>query len=139
MKPNFLIVGAPKCGTTALWRYLNAHPDIFMSPRKDMHFFGSDLDFTKRSRFTQKEYEQFFEHATQKAIGEASVWYLYSQKAAQEIAAYRPDMKIIIMVRDPIQIMYAHTIPSSSSTAWGMRPFLHLKRPLLHKKIAKKA
>ena len=108
MKPNFLIVGAPKCGTTALWRYLNDHPDVFMSPRKDMHFFGSDLDFTKRSRFSQQEYEHFFVDAHQKAIGEASVWYLYSQKAAQEIAAYQPDMKIIIMVRDPIQIMYAH-------------------------------
>ena len=108
MKSNFLIVGAPKCGTTAMWRYLNQHPDIFMSPRKDIHFFGRDLDFTKRDRFNLQEYDSFFTGCKQKAIGEASVWYLYSKTAAQEIATYNPDMKIIIMVRDPIQLMYAH-------------------------------
>ena len=40
--PNFLIVGAPKCGTTAMWRYLSAHPEIYLSPKKDMHYFGKD-------------------------------------------------------------------------------------------------
>ena len=84
MIPNFLIVGAPKCGTTAMWRYLQAHPNIFLSPRKDIHYFGSDLRFTKRSTFSHSEYLQFFASATEKAVGEASVWYLYSQKAAEE-------------------------------------------------------
>ncbi|OOO02066.1 MAG: hypothetical protein USCGTAYLOR_01737 [Chromatiales bacterium USCg_Taylor] len=41
-KPNFFIVGAPKCGTTAMHFYLNAHPEIFMS-RKELHYFGSDM------------------------------------------------------------------------------------------------
>ena len=108
MKVNFLIVGAPKCGTTALWRYLGQHPDIFMSPRKDIHFFGSDLDFTKRDRYSPQEYASFFSDCTQTAVGEASVWYLYSKTAAKEIAQYNPNMKIIIMVRDPVQLMYAH-------------------------------
>ena len=108
MKANFLIVGAPKCGTTAMWKYLNQHPDVFMSPRKDIHFFGRDLDFTKRTRFSPEEYAAFFSGCQHSAIGEASVWYLYSKTAAQEIATYNPKMKIIIMVRDPIQLMYAH-------------------------------
>jgi len=108
MKPNFLIVGAPKCGTTAMWRYLDQHPDIFLSQRKDIHFFGSDLMFRRRDRFSQEQYEMFFSNTTAKARGEASVWYLHSKKAAEEIAAYDPKMKIIIMLRDPIQLMYAH-------------------------------
>ncbi len=108
MKPNFLIVGAPKCGTTAMWRYLNQHPDVFLSPRKDIHFFGSDLAFRRRSRFTPTEYEAFFSDCTEKVRGEASVWYLHSKNAAQEIWNYNSKMKIIIMLRDPIQLMYAH-------------------------------
>ena len=66
MKPNFLIVGAPKCGTTAMWKYLQAHPDVFLSPRKDMHYFGSDLRFSKRKRFSEAEYLQFFAGAKEK-------------------------------------------------------------------------
>ena len=108
MKPNFLIVGAPKCGTTAMWKYLQDHPDVFLSPRKDMHYFGSDLQFTKRQRFSQTEYLHFFREATEKAVGEASVWYLYSKNAAAEIHRFDPSMKIIIMLRDPVQMMYAH-------------------------------
>ena len=108
MRPNFLIVGAPKCGTTAMWRYLQQHPDIFLSPRKDMHYFGSDLDFRVRARFSKEEYEDFFSEAHEKARGEASVWYLFSKNAAKEIHAYDPHMKIIIMLRDPIPLIYAH-------------------------------
>jgi hypothetical protein len=108
MIPNFLIVGAPKCGTTAMWRYLHQHPEIYLSQRKDLHFFGSDLDFLKRQRFSKDEYLSHFEQSNQKAIGEASVWYLYSQNAAKEIFEYNPKMKIIIMLRDPVQMIYAH-------------------------------
>ena len=108
VRPNFLIVGAPKCGTTAMWRYLQQHPNIFLSPRKDMHYFGSDLDFRVRTRFSKDEYEAFFSDSKEQARGEASVWYLFSKTAAEEIYEYDPNMKIIIMLRDPIPLMYAH-------------------------------
>jgi hypothetical protein len=108
IRPNFLIVGAPKCGTTAMWRYLGAHPEIWMCPRKDMHYFGSDLNFKRRDRFTEEEYLAFFEEAGGRAVGEASVWYLYSKKAAEEIHRFDPSMKIIVMLREPVSLMYAH-------------------------------
>lgn len=73
-----------------------------------MHYFGSDLDFRVRDRFSKEEYESFFAQSTEKARGEASVWYLFSKNAAEEIHAYDPQMKIIIMLRDPIPLMYAH-------------------------------
>jgi hypothetical protein len=44
-KPNFFIVGAPRCGTTALYTFLKQHPDIFMADDKEPHFFGRDLYF----------------------------------------------------------------------------------------------
>ena len=108
MKPKFLIVGAPKCGTTAMWRYLGQHPDIWMCPTKDLHYFGSDLNFTIRNRHTLSDYLAFFADSTATMAGEASVWYLYSQNAAREIAQFDPNMKIIIMLRDPVAMMYAH-------------------------------
>ena len=108
MKPNFLIVGAPKCGTTAMWRYLGQHPEIWMCPTKDLHYFGSDLNFTIRKRHSLSDYLGFFDSVDTNVAGEASVWYLYSQNAAREIAQFDPHMKIIIMLRDPIAMMYAH-------------------------------
>ena len=108
MIPNFLIVGAPKCGTTAMWRYLHQHPKIYLSQRKDLHYFGSDLTFLKRERFSKDEYLSHFDNTNEIAIGEASVWYLYSQNAAKEIFEFNPNMKIVIMLRDPVQMVYAH-------------------------------
>ncbi len=107
-RASFLIVGAPKCGTTAMTRYLEAHPEVFVAARKDLHYFGSDLNFTRRRRWTAAEYATHFADAgAARAVGEASVWYLYSQHAAAEIAAYNPDMRIIIMLRQPVDMMQA--------------------------------
>jgi hypothetical protein len=107
-RASFLIVGAPKCGTTAMTRYLEAHPEVFVAARKDLHYFGSDLNFTRRRRWTAAEYATHFADAgAARAVGEASVWYLYSQHAAAEIAAYNPDMRIIIMLRQPVDMMHA--------------------------------
>lgn len=106
--PNLLIVGAPKCGTTAMWRYLGQHPDIWMCPKKDLHFFGSDLEFQNRDRLGKSVYLSHFKANEESVVGEASVWYLLSTKAAEEIHAFDPKMKIIIMLRDPVKTIYAH-------------------------------
>lgn len=106
-KPLFFIVGAPKCGTTALYDYLQQHPDIWL-PRKEIYFFGSDFTF-RHTRPSLDYYLSLFENApnSAKTLGEASVWYLYSQKAAQEIKAFQPNAKIIIMLRNPTQMLYS--------------------------------
>lgn len=107
-KPNFFIVGAPKCGTTALDQYLGKHPDIFMA-RKEMHFFGSDLKFGPQFyRRSHKSYMAEFESCKdQTFIGESSVWYLFSRYAADEIKAFNPDARIIIMLRNPVSMLHA--------------------------------
>lgn len=106
--PNFFIVGAPKCGTTALDQYLSAHGDIFMA-RKEMHFFGSDLKFGSQFyRRDEKAYlAEFSECRDQARVGECSVWYLFSQTAAKEIKAFNPDARIIVMLREPATMMYS--------------------------------
>lgn len=107
-KPNFFIVGAPKCGTTALYTYLAGHPDIGMSKDKEPNFFASDIVGHQRNSRTLTQYLSNFVRATGKIrIGEASTTYLASRSAPQEILAFNPSAQIIIMVRDPIDVIYS--------------------------------
>lgn len=106
-KPNFFIVGAPKCGTTAMYEYLKAHPDIYMPDKKELHFWGSDLISNWFVKNANKYYEAFLGALNENMVGEASVWYLYSKKAANEIKEYNPNSKIIIMLRNPVDMLYS--------------------------------
>lgn len=106
--PNFFIVGAPRCGTTAMATYLKAHPAIAISSYKEPHFFGSDLRGERFTMYREKpqRYQALFKTKKDAAyVGEASVGYLFSKQAAQEIHAYNPDAKIIIMLRHPIDAL----------------------------------
>lgn len=112
--PNFLIVGAAKCGTTSLYNYLKQHPGVFMSKPKEPDFFfaqfskiptngiGDDLQPVVKYF---DEYCRLFEHtAGKKAIGEASHTNLYyHQKAIPLITQYLGDPKIIIILRNPVE------------------------------------
>jgi hypothetical protein len=106
-KPDFFIVGAPKCGTTAMQDYLGQHPEIFMPEMKEAHFFGSDLDAPVYLRDERKYMALFAKVKNEKRVGEASVYYLYSQKAAGEIKAFSPAANIIIMLRNPVDMIYS--------------------------------
>jgi hypothetical protein len=105
--PDFFIVGAPKCGTTAMYRWLDGHPEIFV-PAKEIHFFGADLDH-RRPEVSAERYKGLFGDVapTHKAVGDVAVWYLMSETAADEISAYCPDARIIIMLRQPEQMLYS--------------------------------
>lgn len=102
-KPNFFILGAPKCGTTSLAVWLSEHPNIFMSPEKEPHFFNTD---DRRGVTTLDQYENLFRNTRKEhiAIGEASVWYLSSSEAVSNILKYNPDARFIVMVRNPIEM-----------------------------------
>lgn len=106
-KPNFFIVGAPKCGTTAMYRWLSAHPEVFV-PVKEIHYFGADLDH-RRPPVSAERYAELFEPVTSahKAVGDVGVWYLLSASAAEEIQHYNPDAKIVIMLRRPPEMLYS--------------------------------
>jgi hypothetical protein len=106
-RPDFFIVGAPKCGTTAMARYLSQHPDVFVSPVKEAHFFATDFRYSaKYPRLDQQQYLAPFAGAGAcRRSGEASVFHLYSQVAAERIERFAPGADIIIMLRDPVDML----------------------------------
>jgi len=120
-KPNFLIIGAQKCGTDALYHALKQHPDIAMSPNKEPFFFlmnGRLPDYrlpgpryTNRLVYDWDAYQQLFAEAEGKrAIGEASAIYLSSyfpEKTAARIRDRIPDAKLIALVRQPAERAYS--------------------------------
>jgi len=107
-KPNFFIVGAPKCGTTALYSYLSGHPDIGMSKDKEPNFFAGDVVGHQRNSATLTQYLSNFSRATGKRrIGEASTTYLASRSAPKEILDFNPSAQIIVMVRSPIDVIHS--------------------------------
>ena len=105
--PNLFIVGAPKCGTTFLYTYLKKHPDIYFPNFKEPHFFGSDL-IRKNGAYdlSQKDYNDLFS-TNKKIIGEASTFYIFSKKSAQEIYNHNPKAKIIIMIRNLVDLVHS--------------------------------
>jgi hypothetical protein len=105
--PDCFIVGAPRCGTTALYTYLREHPDVFMSPIKEPEFFTDFLGEHRRVR-TRAEYLDCFAGVRgEKRLGEASVSYLASHTSARAIKEFSPLAKIIIMLRNPVDVMYS--------------------------------
>lgn len=101
-KPNFFIIGAPKCGTTSLASWLSDHPEVYMSPIKEPDYFH-----TNQKIRSLEEYETLFAKATDehKAVGEASVRYLYSNIAVPSILAYSStELNFIVMLRNPIEM-----------------------------------
>jgi len=88
--------------------YLATHPDIFMA-QKEMHCFGSDLQFGPNFyRRTMPEYlAEFSRRNGELRSGESSVWYLYSTQAAAEIKAASPNAQIIIMLREPVELLHS--------------------------------
>jgi hypothetical protein len=130
-RPNFFIVGAPKCGTTALYEYLRPHPNIFLPDIKEPHYFASDLGTYRRIK-TAEDYAGLFSTATDRhlRIGEASVYYLRSAAALANIRHFDPDAKLIAMFRNPVdmlhsfhsQLLYvAEENVSDFETAWRMQ------------------
>jgi hypothetical protein len=107
-QPNFFIIGAPKCGTTALCEYLKDHPNIYISDPKEPHYFTLDFEQYRITR-SLEEYLTLFDESTPKhmAIGEGSVFYLYSSVALQKIYEFDPQSKIIVMLRNPIDLVYS--------------------------------
>ncbi len=105
--PDFVIAGAPKCGTTALYARLRRHPGVFMPALKEPHFFSEDIPGLRNVR-TEKEYKALFSDAPENALlGEASASYLRSGVAVSLILAQQPSARFIVLLRDPVDAAYA--------------------------------
>jgi len=101
--PHFLIVGAQKAGTTSLLSALGQHPDVWVPPQKELHFF--DLYWERGAAW----YESLFVPGAGACIrGESTPYYLWHPRAAERVWRYRKDMKLIVLLRDPVERAVAH-------------------------------
>lgn len=107
-KPDFFIVGAPKCGTSALASWLGEHDEIFMCSPKEPEFFSSDIA-SFRSADTWDEYIGLFKLAdrTHAAVGEASTAYLRSEVAVPQITKVIPNARFIVCLRNPVDMVHS--------------------------------
>src|SRR5688572_12221195 len=134
MFPNFLLIGAAKSGTTSLHSYLDQHPDVFMSRRKELQFFpwdnqppefrgpGDDIMITRQVITSVEEYRSHFAAAGgYKARGESSPSYLYIPRAAERIRHHIPDAKLIAVLRHPADRAYSNYIMLRRE-GWEMLP-----------------
>lgn len=96
--PNYFILGAPKCGTTALAQYLSYHPDVFLSSPKEPHFF--DAQYAQGIPYYIQHYYKHWH--TEPAAGEATPSYFAVPYVAERIKSATPDAKLIIILRDPV-------------------------------------
>lgn len=137
-RPNFILIGAQKSGTTSLMAYLAQHPDVFVSPIKEPRYYSfltnGQLDFPtpdhaspevnhlylqrRLSHDFRKDWDAyqalFRGAATQRIVAEGSVWYLYNAHAAERIQADLPNVKLLAMLRNPVDRAYSR--------------YLHLRR-----------
>jgi hypothetical protein len=109
--PNAFLIGAPKCGTTAIASYLSDHPNVFLPYPKEPSFWSFDL---KRGAAVLKldgveDYLRLYETAlfSHKVLLDASTSYLQSENAVQEILKFSPDAKFVVMLRNPVDVAYA--------------------------------
>ncbi len=102
--PDFVIVGAPKCGTTAIHTTLRQHPQLFLSGIKEPHYFARDFP-RRREVETIEDYDHLFTTAQATQLrGEASAHYLSSKEATAAILQRRSDAKFIAVVRNPVSM-----------------------------------
>lgn len=101
--PDFLIVGAQKAGTTSLYNCLKQHPSVLPARKKEIHYF---------SQFYHKGLPWYLDHFpsrdTHQLSGEASPFYLFHPQSARRIAETYPDIRIIILLRDPVERAISH-------------------------------
>ena len=111
VEPNFFIVGAPKSGTTNISYYLIQHTQVFMPENLEPYYFARlDIpqNYEREIISDEKKYLNLFKNAKNcKAIGESSPVYLYCPHSALEIKNRFPNSKIIISLRNPIEIAYS--------------------------------
>src|SRR5947209_4195778 len=110
---DFVLAGAQKSGTTALHYFLSKHPDITMGDQQEMHFFDNDAAFV-----SHVDYEQLHKHypllAPSTIAGDCTPSYMYYEPAAERIWKYNPKIKLLIILRNPVDRAFAH---------WNMQRF----------------
>lgn len=101
--PNFIFAGASKSGSSTLFEHIKQHPDICISSVKEPFFF--DFNYRKGLEY----YESLFlHHKGEKAVGEATVWYMSWQSVPKRMYDSLPDVKLLLVLRNPIERAFSN-------------------------------
>jgi hypothetical protein len=140
MLPNFLVIGAAKSGTTSIYHYLKQHPQIYMCPANETNFFALDRDTLEAhfrgpgdretvERHAIKDLEAyrslFLDARGYSSVGESSPLYLYSPIAAQKIYHSIPDVRLIAVLRHPVERAYSNYISYLQVGLEPIQDFIH--------------
>lgn len=109
MRVHFAIVGAQKCGTSALAAFLGQHPEICMAPAKEVHFFDSAAErLTPPEKRDIAYHAEFPNYTGQPIVGEATPVYMFLPHVPPRMRSYNPDFKLICLLRDPADRALSH-------------------------------
>jgi hypothetical protein len=128
--PNFLVVGAEKCGTTSLYQYLKQHRDVYLPSKKELHYFAyydiaksvagpGDPAVLAYACSSWAAYQSYYMGVDARAVGEVSPSYFYYSEVSDKIYSTLDQPKIIIMLRNPIQkahSQYMHLVRDNRET-----------------------
>ena len=110
---DFILAGAQKCGTTAFHYFLARHPHITMGDQQEMHFFDNEEIFAGPGNY-ELLHKHFRRVARSTITGECTPIYIYWRPAMERIWKYNPKIKLLIILRNPIDRAFAH---------WNMQRF----------------
>ncbi|HEX4655673.1 MAG TPA: sulfotransferase [Mycobacteriales bacterium] len=114
--PDHLVIGAAKAGTTSLSRWLDEHPDVYVPPSKEMHFFDRDSQWQLGVEWYAANFADAGDAAS---VGEATPAYLFVPEAPKRIASVVPDARLIAVLRNPVDRAYSHFWHAHE---WGGEP-----------------
>lgn len=102
--PDFLIIGAQKCGTTSLYEYLTQHPQIVSANQKEVHFF--DLNYKLGLDWYRVQWGEVYRPNS--LCGEASPYYIFHPQVPQRVYQHFPQIKLIVLLRNPVDRAISH-------------------------------
>jgi hypothetical protein len=110
IKPSFIIIGAQRAGTTSLYNYLCEHPAILPARRKEVHFFNRN--FAHGTQWYWAQFPAWIEHrdrwGKRTLTGESTPAYVFHPLAAQRVRQTLPDVKLIVLLRNPVDRAFSH-------------------------------
>ncbi len=115
-KLSFFIIGAQKCGTHALYSYLCKHPDVLSAVTKEIHFFDRDKNYRRGPNWYHSHFPLLWKSGERRITLEASPSYIYHRKTPERIHKYNMHVKMILLLRDPVERAYS---------AWNMFRRIH--------------
>lgn len=130
--PDFFLVGAPRCGTTALSRYLSRNPQICFSRPKEPHYFAKTDHMPDADELKRDYLDRCFSHCSpeHRTMGEGSVSYLYAAGVIERILHFNPEAKFIVQVRNPLKMLPSYHLrmqfllqedEPDFTAAWGLQ------------------